>query len=146
MRHQSEALEQHLKQMGVISFAILTGVVIFSGVVWYMVNPGGFRPGQDLQAYLALGANLVALVAILKAQFLHRFFQPPGPQAPEETVLAWHKRNTIVAFALREGGALIALVGVLLTGQQAGGFAMAGLAIVTMVIGWPRREDVEPWG
>lgn len=146
MRIQSEAVERHLRQVGIISFAILIGVGTFGGVVWYLVNVSGFTPGQLFPTYLALGANLVALVAILKAQFLHRFFPPPGSQAPEDAVLAWHKRNTIIAFALREFGAFIALLGVLLTGQQAGGFAMAGLAIISMVIGWPKRGDVEPWG
>jgi hypothetical protein len=47
-----------------------------------------------------------------------------------------------VGFALREGAALIALVGVLLTGQQAGGFAMVGLVLVAMFFAWPRVDQI----
>jgi hypothetical protein len=81
MRRQSEAVEQHLRQMGIVCFAILMGTVLVAG----------YSPSQEFPSYLVLGANLLALVVILKAQFLHRFFPGPGPQAPEEAVLAWPK-------------------------------------------------------
>ena len=42
MRNPSEAVEQHLRQMGIICFAIVSGVVIFWGVVWYLLGSGGF--------------------------------------------------------------------------------------------------------
>jgi hypothetical protein len=143
MRNPSEAVEQHLKQLGIISFAIVSGVVIFGGVVWYLLNSGGFTPPDGLPTYLATLFNLMALVALVKAHFLPRLFSAPPPEAPEESRLAWHKRKTILGFAIREGAAFIALVGVLLTGQQAGGFAMAGLAVVTMVFAWPRGDQLQ---
>ncbi len=145
MRNPSEAVKHHLRRLGVICFAIMAGVVIFGGVVWYLLNSGGFSPPEGLPSYLATVFNLVALVAIVKAFLLPRFFQPPpsAPQAPEEAWLAWHKRTTIVGFALREGAGLIALVGVLLTGQQGVGFAMAGLAVLSMILAWPRAEQLE---
>ena len=78
MRRQSEAVEQHLRQMGIVCFAILMGTVLFGGVVWYLVNQAGYSPSQEFPSYLVLGANLLALVVILKAQFLHRFFPGAG--------------------------------------------------------------------
>jgi len=143
MRNPSEAVEQQLKQLSIICFAIVSGVVIFGGVVWYLLNSGGFTPPEGLPTYLATLFNLVALVALVKAHFLPRFFSAPPSDAPEESLLAWHKRNTILGFAIREGAAFIALVGVLLTGQQAGGFAMAGLAVVTMAFSWPRGDQLQ---
>jgi len=95
MRNPSEAVEQQLKQLSIICFAIVSGVVIFGGVVWYLLNSGGFTPPEGLPTYLATLFNLVALV------------------------------------------------GVLLTGQQAGGFAMAGLAVVTMAFSWPRGDQLQ---
>lgn len=143
MRNPSEAVEQHLKQLGIICLAIASGVVIFGGVVWYLLNSGGFTPAEGLPGYLATLFNLAALVALLKAHFLPRLFPPPPSGAPEESRLAWHKRNTILGFAIREGAAFIALVGVLMTGQQAGGFTIAGLAIVAMAFAWPRLDQFQ---
>ena len=143
MPNPSEAVEHHLKRMGIICFAILSGVVIFAGVVWYLTTNGVAPLMEGPPSYLANLFNLVALVALVKAHFLPRLFPAPPSDAPEGTRLAWHSRNTLLGFALREGGALIALVGVLLTGQQTGGFAITGLAIVTMVIAWPRLDQIQ---
>ena len=95
-----------------------------------------------MPGYLATLFNVVALVAIVKAFFLPRLLSPPPREASEKGLLAWHQRTTIIGFALREGAGFIALVGVMLTGQQAGGFAMAGLAIVAMALAWPREEQI----
>jgi hypothetical protein len=143
MRAHSKAVEEHLRMLTIICFAIMSGVALFGGVVWYLVNVGAFAPSMDLPSVLPLIANILALVMIVKAHFLARFYPPPGPAAPEEALLAWHKRNTILGFAIREGAAFIALIGVLLTGQQTGGFAMAVLALLSMVFAWPRAEQLE---
>jgi hypothetical protein len=143
MRNPSAAVEQHLRKMGLVCSAILSGVVVFSAVVWYLVNRGGFTSPEGLPNYLATLFNLVAFVALLKAHFLPRLFPPPPAGASEEALLTRHGRNTILGFALREGAGFIALVGVLLTGRQAGGFALAGLAIIAMVFAWPRLDQLE---
>lgn len=142
MRYLSEAVKQHLKQLNIICFAIVAGVLIFAGVVWFLVTGGGFTPLEGLPPYLATVLNLVGLVFLGKAYLLPRLSPPPAPGAPEEARIAWHKRNTILGFALREGGAFVPLVGVLLTGRMAGGYAVAGLAILAMVFGWPRADQV----
>jgi hypothetical protein len=142
MQNPSEAVQQHLRFLSIICGAILSGVVIFSGVVWYLLNAGGFTPPEGLPGFTGTLANVVALVAILKAALLPRLFPPPGRGAAETDLLAWHRKNTVLGFALREAGGLIALVGVLLTGRQAGGFAMAGLAVVSMALAWPRRDQL----
>lgn len=64
MRVQSKAVEEHLRMVNIIGLAILSGVLVFGGVVWYLVNVGGFEPSVQLPAYLALGANVLALVRI----------------------------------------------------------------------------------
>ena len=143
MRPNTPALAEHLRLLTILGLAIVSGVVLFGGVVWYLVNVGGFSGSTEFPAYAPLLANVLALAIILKAQFLSRFFRPPDHGASEETVLAWHKRNTIVGFALREGAAFVALVAVLLTGQQVGGFAVAILAVVSMLLAWPRAEQLD---
>jgi hypothetical protein len=143
MLNPSDAARQHLKQLGIICFAIITGVVIFWCVVWYLLGTGAFTPPEGLSPFLASFFNLAALLALVVSFLLPRLFSPPPPGAPEEDLLARHKRDTILGFAVREGAAFIALFGVLLTGQAAGGFAMAGLAIVAMAFAWPRMAQLQ---
>jgi hypothetical protein len=145
MRNPSQEVQGHLRKLSIICFAILMGVVTFGAVVWYLLASGRFSPLEGLPPYFATLFNLVALVVILKAYLLPRFFQrpPQDPDASEEAWLAWHNTTTILGFALREGAAFIALIGVLLTGQQTGGFAIAGLALLSMVLAWPRADQLE---
>lgn len=140
--HQSDAVHHHLRQLTIICFAILSGVIVFSGVVWYILSNGS-PPPEDLDLP-PLKGTLFNVVALGKASLLPRLMPPPNPGASDEDVLAWHKRNTILGFALREGGAIIALVGAMLTGRLAGTAAVVGLAVLTMVLAWPRQEQLEP--
>jgi hypothetical protein len=142
MRRPSEAMERHLRQLGIICFATVSGVVIFAGVVWYLLSSGRFSPLEKLPPYFGLVFNLAALLFLVKAQLLPRLRPAPHAGAPEESYLAWHRINTILGFALREGGAFLALIGVLLTGSMPVGFATAGLAVVAMVLAWPRQDQI----
>lgn len=139
----SEAVGQHIRQLGIICVAIVSGVAIFGGVVWVLLTGGGYTPSDGIPDYLGLILNLTGLAFLAKAQLLPRFRPPPPPSAPEADRIAWHRLTTILAFALREGAAFLGLVGALLTGRMAGGFAVAGLAILSMIFAWPRPEQVQ---
>jgi hypothetical protein len=143
MQGPSEGREQQLRVLRIVCFAILMGVVMFAGVVWYLVNPGGIRLGEAFPSYLSTLLNLAALGLLLIAHLIPKLLKAPGGDAPEESHLAWFTRVTIIAFALREGAAFVALVGVLVTGQQAGGFAVAGLAVAAMIYEWPRASRLQ---
>jgi len=141
--YQTEAAQNHLRQMNVVAGAILAGILVFSGVVWFLLGSGGFPP-QDLElpSWTGTLANVVALVALGKALLLPRIFRAPGPGGSEEAILAWHRKTVIVGFALREAAAFVALVGAMLTGQLTGAFLMVGLALFTMVLAWPRADQL----
>jgi hypothetical protein len=145
--HQSAEVQAHLRQLTIISFAILSGVLIFAGVVWFLLSSGSFPPeGLDLPPWMGTLLNGVALVVLVKAHFLPKILGAPGPGTPEEALLAWHKRSVIVGFALREAAAFVALVGAMLTGRLPGAIAMVGLAILAMLLAWPRKEQLEGVG
>lgn len=144
MRKSSDAVTQHLRQLAILCSAILAGVVIFVAVVWFLLSSEAYTPSETLPSYLATVLSLVGLVLILNAHLLPRFFPPPPEDGPEEARLAWHRQVTLIGFALREGGAFVALVGALLTGELAGGAAVAALAVVTMLLAWPRAEQIFP--
>jgi hypothetical protein len=146
MRQPSHAMAQHLGRLKILCGAILAGVLIFAAVVWYLLRSGAFTPSEALPSYLATSLNLVGLLLIVSAHFLPRFFRRPAEGAPEEAHLARHGQVTLVTFALREAGAFAALVGALLTGEMLGGVAVASLAVLTMLLAWPRAEQVFPEG
>ena len=139
----SDAVRSHLRQMNIVSFAILLGILIFAGVVWFLLRSGGLPPKNlDLPPWIGPLFNAVALGALLKAHFLPRIFKEPHSGSPEEAVLAWHRKAVILGSALREAAAFSALVGAMLTGRLVGAMAMVGLAVFTMVLAWPREEQL----
>jgi|GEM_PF-1351007 len=144
MPQPSDAMAQHLGRLKILCGAILAGVVVFAAVVWYLLRSGAFTPPEAIPSYLATLLNLAGLLLIVTAHFLPRFFRRPPKEAPEEAHLARHGQVTIITFALREGGALVALVGALVTGEMLGGLAVASLAVFTMLLAWPRAEQVFP--
>jgi hypothetical protein len=144
MRKPSDAVAQHLRRLKILCSAILAGVVIFAAVVWYLLTSGAVTPSETVSSSLATLLNLVGLLLILAAHFLPRFFRRPPEEAPEEAHISRHGQVTLVTFALREGGAIVALVGALLTGELTGGVAVASLAVFTMLLAWPRGEQIFP--
>jgi protein-S-isoprenylcysteine O-methyltransferase Ste14 len=137
-------MAQHLGRLKILCGAILAGVVVFAAVVWFLLSSGTFTPPEAIPSYMATLLNLAGLLLIVSAHFLPRFFHRPPKEAPGEAHLARHGQVTIITFALREGGALVALVGALVTGEMLGGVAVASLAVVTMVLAWPRAEQIFP--
>jgi len=143
--NQSEAVRTHLNQLSIIASAIFAGVAILAGVVWYLLSTGAMPPqDMELPGWMGTTFNAVALVILVKAYLLPRIFTRPGQDAPEKAILAWHKKTTIIGFALREAAAFTALVGAMLTGQLVGAIVMVGLAFVTMILAWPRAEQLQP--
>ena len=141
---ENEDVAAHLRQLSLICLAIPSGVVIFAGVVWYLLSSGSFEPpmAQD-GASIGNLLNLIALSTLIVAHFLPVLMKAPGPGASRGDVLAWHRTATIVAFAVREAAAFMALVGGMLTGELGWAFAVAGLAIVAMIGAWPRASQLE---
>jgi hypothetical protein len=139
----SEGVRNHLKLMNILSFAILSGILIFAGVVWFLLRSGELPPTNiEIPPWVGLLFDAAALVALLTAHFLPWIFGKPERGAPEEAVLAWHRKTVIVGSAFREAAAFIALVGAMLTGGLTGAVTMVGLAVFTMVLAWPRERQL----
>lgn len=141
--HDSQTIRAHMSQLRIICSAILGGVTLFAGVVWYL-NRSGSLPSQDLDLpdWMGLLLNGVALALLLGAHFSPVLFSSHGLSRDEEGALARHRQIVIVGFALREAAAFIALVGALLTGQLLGAGAMVALAYVSMIMAWPSRDQI----
>jgi hypothetical protein len=141
---QDEAISTHLRQLQIICVAIMSGVVIFSGVVWYLLASGAVSPSlAGTVPYLGTLLNLMGLSLLVIAHYFPVLMKAPGRDASQEDFVAWHRVSTVIAYAIREGAAIMALVGVLLTGRTGMGSAVVGLAIVAMILAWPKTSQLE---
>jgi hypothetical protein len=59
-----------------------------------------------------------------------------------DTALESYRLATMLAFILREGAAIVGLMLTLLTNQPMWCYVLAALAVVAMIWGWPRRDDL----
>ncbi|MFC1660143.1 hypothetical protein ACFL3S_01580 [Gemmatimonadota bacterium] len=140
---KSGLIQQHLRTLSILSAAIVSGIVLFGAVVFYLLSSGGLGQGSDVPGSTGLILYLSALSVLVVAHFLPKALETPGRGASLEEVLAWHKKTTLIAMGLREGAAFMALVGIMLTGSWTPGIGVAGLAILTIVLGWPRETQIQ---
>ena len=59
-----------------------------------------------------------------------------------DTALESFRLATLLAFLLREGAAIVGLMLTLLTNEPMWSYVLSALAIVAMIWGWPRQEQV----
>jgi hypothetical protein len=145
--HQFEPVQAHLRQLTLICFAFLSGVLIFSGVVWFLLTSGNAPPEDlDLAPWAGTIFNGIALVALVMSYFPSKHLRAPGRDASDEDLIAWHRQTTLIGFSLREGAALFALVGAQLTGKVLAAIAIVGWAIIAMILAWPRAEQLKRGG
>ena len=125
--------------------AILAGIVLFAVVTWILLTAGTFSSGSAATGTLGLILSLAALSVLVVAHFLPRNLPRPSRDASVAEVFIWHKKTIVLATALREGAALMALVGILLTGSWSPGIGVVGLAVLTILLGWPREAQIQEY-
>jgi hypothetical protein len=99
--------------------------------------------GDALPEMLIWVLVVVAVAQLLIAPVVWRAMVRAASARPTPAErLAGYRRATIVAFALREGTALIGFVLNLLDGDLRWCLGLSALAMVAMLLDWPRRTDV----
>lgn len=141
----SSEVHQHFRNLHLICGALLSGVVLYGVVVFVLLRSGTMGSVEQVPSSVGPILNLIALGVLVVAHFLPRNLPRPARDAPLGEALAWHKRTILIATALREGAAFLALVGVLLTGSWAPGIGVVGLAILTILLGWPKEAQIEEY-
>ncbi|HZL99206.1 MAG TPA: hypothetical protein VFD43_03045, partial [Planctomycetota bacterium] len=119
----------------VVRGALLSGVLIFGGVVWWLHDSGRIQPAAggvgDLLEYISYGLSLVGLIAA----FVIRAASTPERSMQQRTQWA------IMAWALAESGGLLGGVHYLLTGVWRGWAVGAlGLLAALILVPVPRRD------
>ena len=139
---------RRLRPLQPVCAALAATVVLYEGLAWFLLGPGGVEPPR-LPAAVPLSITFAAMVLILLSSRLRsgivRRALPSHPalQPDPEAVLAAYRRGTILSFALLEGAALLGLLVSLLSGRIYYGIVLCLAALAGMLTRWPRAAEVE---
>ena len=142
-------LDEALRFLNIVSVAMVASVGVFAMVSWFVASgPGAMGPvGPPLPQAVALIGVAVGVGLLLAAPIAHRKMVERAAvslRADErvDTALESYRLATMLAFILREGAAIVGLMLTLLTNQPMWCYVLSALAVVAMIWGWPRRDDL----
>ena len=125
----------------ILVLALVNGVVLL-GIVAVVVGPVGETDPAFTSTFFYGAGALVVVTAALSVFLMRRLRDRLATLGPEANVDATIQTGYIVAMATAEAGALVAMVGALLTGQ----WAFLGLAAPFVAIAalfFPTQERIE---
>lgn len=125
----------------------LAGSVVAYGVVLSVAEaevalPEAFRPVLDV--LVLLGLSLLPVSYAIKSAVARRLQQIEAPS--EKLIANAYFFATLLAFAVREGAALVAFLVAFVAGSHTWYFIVAGLTLVTMASDWPTAQRYSHWG
>lgn len=147
-RRLTRDLEQRLRPQQVICLGLALSVVLYAAIGVALVATGFVGPilelATEIQA-LAAGAGIVLTLAAtpLSRSLLARA-EAGRPRDPERLFDAY-RRSILMGYALRETGAVVGFLVTLLTGNVLWVLLTSGIALLAMVLAWPRRDAVADW-
>jgi hypothetical protein len=129
----SQQLNEAAQQ--VVRGALLSGVLIFGGVVWWLYDSGRIKPAAgDAGAMLEFVSYSLSLIGLIAA-FVIRTASTPERSMQQRTHWA------VLAWALAESGGLLGGVHYLLTGVWRGWVVGALVLVAALIlVPVPRRE------
>ncbi len=142
-RGREEVLRKHFQMLTLFCFAIMSGVVIFGIVAGYLHYTGMLQPTLAEVPFVREAMVVAGILMVLSVPRLGKVMGPGPTDRSVEAVLGKHKTSVIVTFALSEGVAFLVLVLGLLSGDMTLGLSIAALAVLAMVIRWPKRTSLE---
>lgn len=142
-------VDEAMRFLNVVCGALVASVAAFAMVAWFVASGPGARglvgpPLPDAVAFLGVAVGVGLLLA---APIVHRKMLEPAAMAMRQAeqvdaALESFRLATMLAFILREGAAIVGLMLTLLTNQPMWCYALAALAVVAMIWGWPREEQL----
>jgi hypothetical protein len=142
-------VDEAVRFLNVVCVALVLSVGALVVVAWFVASgPGAMgQVGPPLPAALAYAGFAVGLGLLFAAPVIHRRMlarAASGARAEErtDTALESYRLATLLAFILREGAAIVGLMLTLLTNEPMWSYVLSALAIVAMIWGWPRQEQV----
>lgn len=127
----------HLRTMRVVSLALISGVVMFAGIL-LVVLQGKFSDQLGLMTIMGFVSMPVCVIA--------SWVVPPllAPIFPVESPAQTWFLQTLLSMVLLEGSALSGLVNVMINHCQYS-LAVAGIPTVMMVLRFPTASRLRAW-
>ena len=142
-------VDEALRFLYVVCIGMILSVGVFAIVAWFVSNgPGALGqvgpPVPQALAYVGLAVGLALLVAapLVHRKMLARAASSLRADERTDTVLESFRLATLLAFILREGAAIVGLMLTLLTNEPMWCYVLCAAAVVGMIWGWPRAEQL----
>lgn len=142
-------VDEALRFLYVVCIGMILSVGVFAIVAWFVASgPGELGqvgpPVPHALAYVGFAVGLALLVAapLVHRKMLARATSTVRADERTDTVLESFRLATLLAFILREGAAIVGLMLTLLTNEPMWCYVLAALAIIAMITGWPRPDQV----
>jgi len=143
-------VDEALRFLYVVCIGMILSVGVFAIVTWFVSNgPGALGqvgpPVPQALAYVGFAVGLALLVAapLVHRKMLARATTTVRADERTDTVLENFRLATLLAFILREGAAIVGLMLTLLTNEPMWCYVLSALAIIAMITGWPRPDQVQ---
>ncbi len=132
-----------------ICFAFASSLLIYAGLAWALVELLGFQALAAIDPTITTVIAVVALATLPAAEMLTRVLRAKaaaiGQDSGAEVALQSYSQGVIVGFAMREACGVIGLVLSLLTGSWLWAVTLSAVALIAMLVAWPRPHSVEEW-
>lgn len=142
----SHRIEQTVRVQQVLSFALVAAVAVYAGVGIGLVLGGVVGPVVDLapemQALLAGAGIVIVMLSAPLGSSLRSRAEAARPRDPVRLLEAYRRAHFITS-VVQETGAVVGFVVTLLTGRPLWVVLTAAVAVLAMIICWPRRRVVE---
>ncbi len=141
-------VDEAVRFLNVVCIGMVISVGFLAVVAWFVASgPGAAgQVGPPLPRALVFIGLGVGVGLLFVAPLAHRkMLERSGSLRADErtdTALESYRLATLLAFILREGAAIVGLMLTLLTNEPMWCYVLAALAIVAMIWGWPRQEQV----
>jgi hypothetical protein len=137
-------MDERFRRLQILCLAILIAVVMVNVVLGVLLASGNLEP-KPIPPSLPIVLFAVGLVALVSSGAVKRAVYKRADAEgfdgdPGKVFNAW-QTATIIAFALREAGALIGFVLSMLTGNPWWSWGLGGAAAIAMILDWPKREQ-----
>ena len=142
-------VDEALRFVNVVCVGMVASLAAFAVAAWFVASgPGALGPvGPPLPAALvwlgtAVGVALLLAAPVVYRKMLERAAVTVRDSERADTILENFRLATLLAFLLREGAAIVGLMLTLLTNDPNWCYALAALALVAMIWGWPRGDQL----
>jgi hypothetical protein len=149
--HELEEINKRVRPLRTIWLAMVAGVVLFTGVILYLIRAGAVAPIPLLRSGAGQTIAIVLVIGIIGAPWVRKIVEKTPPSATRSQVASRWAAGWVVGQAIKEA---IGLTGVLLAlfvgaSSWAMAFGIASAASMLMTPPWEaelrhRLQRAEP--